>query len=432
MTETLLSKPVETPHALPESRERAFDVYKGIAILAVLLHHLSGFALRQTVPGSTSRLLAAFFNRSLLFCVPAFLFLTVFLLSRSLLRRPMTPVEFWKKRYPRILIPYLLWSVFFAVYNAALGPVSRYDLINPGRWWYWLLYGKASFHLYFLVVVLQIYVFLPDLICSAKECNRPVSWKLVVGAACLKLFASACVLLKLHSPALSEALEIVSWAAILGVLYISVRETTAWCFKREIFKRYIGLWLWIGVVLGLQIGEYWTHKLLLRSTYPATLVISYYLPVLLGIWMALYLPQFQVSWPRNRWPLGLLALASLIAFFPWAWRMVENQPVNTFIYGLGFWAYTGTMILWLFGISTGIAARFLGLAKGLAFLGAYSMELYLIHPALLALVTRVPFHGSTAALAAYLTVVFVGMTGATLLLAMGLRKIGLGPLLFGR
>jgi surface polysaccharide O-acyltransferase-like enzyme len=170
--------------SVPSSREAAFDVYKGIAILAVLMHHVTGIGVRTTVRGSESHLAAALINRFLLFCVPVFLFLTIFLLSRSLLRRPMAPVEFWRKRFPRILVPYLIWTVFYAFYNAYTGFTSPAQLRDPARWQFWLLWGKASFHLYFLVIVLQLYLVLPGLL-------RPL-WKTVSAAQ--QTWASVTVL----------------------------------------------------------------------------------------------------------------------------------------------------------------------------------------------------------------------------------------------
>ncbi len=409
------------------SRDTAFDVFKGLAILAVLLHHFSGATMRQTMPGSTSRFGIAFLNRGLLFCVPAFLFLTVFLLTRSLLRRPLPVADFWRKRFPRILVPYLLWTGFYALWNVALGITARRDLLRISRWEFWLLYGKANFHLYFLVIVLQIYIFLPDLVRSFRERETGLSWKWIAGATGLKLFASASLLLTLRASSLGHLFQEMSFVALLGVLYISVRETGGWALSRR-----DGLALWFLLALGLQVSEYWANKLALHTVNPGVMAYSYYLPILLAIWIAFHEAEFRAGWPRSRWILGPLTLIALAGFTPVAMRMAQEQPVNPFLYQAGYWIYTGLACLWLFGVSAGLATRWRAATAALAFLGGYSMEIYLIHPALLALFTRAPFHGTVAGLALHMIGVTVAVTGATLLLAMALRRANLGGLLFGR
>jgi membrane-bound acyltransferase YfiQ involved in biofilm formation len=189
---------------------------------------------------------------------------------------------------------------------------------------------------------------------------------------------------------------------------------------------------WFVIAFGLQVAAYGVHKVAIRSAYPATLLLWYLNLVVLGIWAARNEEAFRASWPQWKWPLGGLSLILFAAFFPVALRMVDQQPVNPFAYVALYWLYTGIAALFLLGLSFDVAGRFPKGSAGLAFLGSYSMELYLLHPALLSQVTRYPFHGSTLLLAVYEAVVFVALTSITLALAVALRKIGLGGILFGR
>jgi peptidoglycan/LPS O-acetylase OafA/YrhL len=423
------------------AREAAFDVYKGIAILAVLLHHVTGIGVRTTVRGSQSHLAAVMVNRFLLFCVPVFLFLMIFLLARSLLRRPMTPAESWRKRIPRILVPYLIWTVFYAFYNAYSGFTSPASLGDPARWQFWLLWGKASYHLYFMVIALQLYVIVPGLLrpLGTKWSASQQTWASVVALA-LALFAFPNAHQGGSAPEIFKTLGGVQIALALGAFYVLTHRL---CFsmmcapagEAHPSKRATPAFqpaAWFALAYGLQIAAYGIHKVAIRSAYPATLALWYLNLVVLGIWAVRNYDAFRASWPRLKGPLGLLCLILFAAFFPVALRMTDRQPVNPFTYVAFYWLYTGMAALFLLGLSLDVAARLPKLSAGLAFLGSYSMELYLLHPALLSQVTRAPFHGSTLLLAAYEIVVFLGLTAATLALAVGLRKIGAGRILFGR
>jgi len=145
------------------ARLAAIDVFRGIAILAVVLHHLTGMALSQTQTGSTLRLVLALLNRSLHFVVPAFVFITALVLTRSALRR-LDLKKYYAARIRTALLPYLIWTVLYILFRVVtrLDPASI--LADPARWLFWVQYGKGYYHLYFLLVVLQFYLVLPLLL----------------------------------------------------------------------------------------------------------------------------------------------------------------------------------------------------------------------------------------------------------------------------
>ncbi len=69
---------------------------------------------------------------------------------------------FWRRRMKLVIVPYILWS---AVYWVVIGmwsygrlgevPTSLHEFWNQLKW------GTAGFHLYFLLVMLQVYVLFP-------------------------------------------------------------------------------------------------------------------------------------------------------------------------------------------------------------------------------------------------------------------------------
>ncbi len=85
-----------------------------------------------------------------------FLFLSAFVLAYSA-RLPLVARSFWRRRFPLVIAPYVVWS---AIYVLADG-----DLRSPSavvaRFCRDLLSGAARFHLYFLLLTFQLYVVFP-------------------------------------------------------------------------------------------------------------------------------------------------------------------------------------------------------------------------------------------------------------------------------
>nr|WP_279588940.1 acyltransferase [Amycolatopsis granulosa] len=81
-----------------------------------------------------------------------FFLLTAFVLTHSTVRRPRWP-RFWRRRYLLVAVPYLLWTVVY--FFADGGPYSLTAFRTE------LLTGTARYHLYFLLVSMQIYLVWP-------------------------------------------------------------------------------------------------------------------------------------------------------------------------------------------------------------------------------------------------------------------------------
>jgi peptidoglycan/LPS O-acetylase OafA/YrhL len=90
-----------------------------------------------------------------------FFVLTAFVLTYNYGQRPHIKwLSFWRKRYALVLPAYLAWSLIYFLFDGTrLDPVSGalvlfgHDLLN----------GTARFHLYFLLVTMQVYLAFPVL-----------------------------------------------------------------------------------------------------------------------------------------------------------------------------------------------------------------------------------------------------------------------------
>lgn len=75
--------------------------------------------------------------------------------------------EFYKKRLPRILIPFIFWNIFYGIVSCILTPdVTPYLLLTN------FLNGGTSIHLWFLYLMLGLYILTP-VIYKIKEKISP-------------------------------------------------------------------------------------------------------------------------------------------------------------------------------------------------------------------------------------------------------------------
>ncbi|MEW2507548.1 acyltransferase [Amycolatopsis sp. NPDC047767] len=123
----------------------------------------------------------------------AFFALTTFVLVFSYRSRPPRPVAFWRRRVPLVAVPYVVWSVLYWGYSllTAEQPVGSVaaalralgiEIAN----------GTAWYHLYFLLVTLQVYLLFPMLMKLVRTLERR-PW-LVLGISGAVQIAVTCFL----------------------------------------------------------------------------------------------------------------------------------------------------------------------------------------------------------------------------------------------
>lgn len=166
------------------------DDVRGAAIIAVVLIH--GIA-EGSVPGAgahgsdTVQLLLLLVNKLCAFAVPAFIFVSGLVLfygapvrwSRESLAR------YYRRRMQTALFPYLVWSLLFYIMNQWLahGLDTKLDPVYFGKL---LLTGGASYHLYFLVIIMQFYAVFP--VVAALVRRYDPAGKLLLAAGLLLQF----------------------------------------------------------------------------------------------------------------------------------------------------------------------------------------------------------------------------------------------------
>jgi len=349
-------------HAAP--RLTAIDTFRGLTILEVVGHHTTGMALRYAEAGTLAHEALLVINRTLHFAVPAFVFLSAVVLTRSLLKR-FEPGRYFWRRLTRGGWPYLLWTALYALWYVWTGQRTPETLTDPERWQYWLLYGKGSFHLYFLLVALEVYVVLPLLLPLARL-RPPIT-------------------------------------------------------------------VMLGVGLAAQFGVYLLNREVLRLPFPASTVLWYLLPVLLGLGVGARLDEFQEWWRRRRWAVVPLLALAYVLYLPVALAYLRGDSVTPVVYSSLSWSFTALTALTLLGLAYRLQQRPGPLIRAIATLGTVSLPIYLIHPAVLQALERLfPPDGDPVRLA--LTVAAFALVALLLPAWIGRRLLGrrLGLLVFGR
>lgn len=159
------------------------QIVRAIAILGVLSVHSTSFATLDMV-NSNYFFLYNFFNIFMKFGTTTFIFLSSFVLFYNYYTRPLDMkliTSFYKKRALYIIIPYLVFSVFyFAILHFVYYPDrSLVDTIDS--FVSKVLTGKAYTHLYFVYISIQFYLLFPIFLWLLKKFPSLVKWAIPAG-----------------------------------------------------------------------------------------------------------------------------------------------------------------------------------------------------------------------------------------------------------
>jgi surface polysaccharide O-acyltransferase-like enzyme len=143
---------------MTEDRDLSFDAFRGLAIIAVIAIHTidTVFPWKSTAMGGWSLFFVVTYRQLLNFAVPAFIFISGYWLSK----KPINSLEdyrvFLMKRFSRVLIPYLFWSVILLGYAAIRE--HKFDIYQMI---FKLLTGRATTIYFFIMVISQLYIITP-------------------------------------------------------------------------------------------------------------------------------------------------------------------------------------------------------------------------------------------------------------------------------
>lgn len=153
------------------------DVVRLLTFSAVIAVHTLAFTEQPDNRAVAGAMMLLQYGREVFFA------LTGFVLIWSTWGRPLFLRSFWRKRITYVAVPYVAWSAIYYAYTV-WGPAhAPFSLATFG----WdLLYGGAQYHLYFLLVTLQLYLAFPLIIrFVARTADRAVP--VLAGVTALNL-----------------------------------------------------------------------------------------------------------------------------------------------------------------------------------------------------------------------------------------------------
>ena len=354
-------------------RVSAVEAIRGISMMGVIGIHIGAEYLANPSPNIH---LVALFDIGTRFAVPIFFFISAFgLFYGQLPSAPFSYRDFLVRRGRAVMIPYLVWSLFYLLHDAytygvGFPPLTALPSI--------LFFGNAKYQLYFMVILIWFYLLMP-------------LWRVLLARMTLPLLA--------------------------GILALQI-AFDYWSSFDTAFNLY---------VYALPEGTLLRALLFYRLNY---WVIHYVFIFLLGGYIALHFATFRAWMERNTarlYAFGILSLAALLAWY-YKLLLVDGYTPLEGIYTahqlspLGIF-YTIGATLALFAFFTRLGTENI-LGRAFQLLGKHSYFIYLGHPIAITYLLMA-IHGSGRVLTAPLA---LAMYAATLLLTLAwailMRRIG--------
>ncbi|MFT9370927.1 acyltransferase [Paenibacillus polymyxa] len=257
-------------------KERISEValLRGLAFAAVVLQH--SVAHYAVAPGA--RIQDGVVMTLLLLCskfaVPVFVFITGMVLFYNY-DGALKYGTFLRKRFMDIIVPYIIWSLLYELGNLL---AQGGGFIHPLDFFQKLLNGKSSYHLWYIIMIIQCYVLFPVFRYAVRRLSAllPSTWR----PAALAGFGVLYILLMLAVGPVYQAMDqlqlpvISSWFTIYAdrnVIYfffyfilgaaagVNVKRWNAWVIKAQLI--YWPLFIVItGYLLYEMIGQFQTPR----------------------------------------------------------------------------------------------------------------------------------------------------------------------------
>lgn len=135
---------------------KSIEYIRGVSMLGVVAIHIGSQYLNNPSPNIN---LVALFEIVSRFSVPIFFFISAFGLFYKIdLNAPFDYGNFLRRRFKAVLIPYLLWSIFYFTHD---NDFFAYGLPDFGFAVEVIFFGLAKYQLYFLVILIWFYLLMP-------------------------------------------------------------------------------------------------------------------------------------------------------------------------------------------------------------------------------------------------------------------------------
>lgn len=172
------------------SQERTIgwiDSLRALSVIAVILVHVSTPVVKMIYGVNMSYWwIGNIIDSSIRFCVPVFLMIS----GALLLGKDYSLSEFYKKRFLRVLLPFVFWFVIYLFYSWLIEkPINRpHGVENVQIWAINLFFEKGiSKHFWYIYMIIVLYIFMPFIGFGIKKLKEKSIIYLLIGWVLLNL-----------------------------------------------------------------------------------------------------------------------------------------------------------------------------------------------------------------------------------------------------
>jgi probable poly-beta-1,6-N-acetyl-D-glucosamine export protein len=161
------------------------DVVRAVTAICVVGVHVVAFTI-ILAHTSAGILVQGAVENALHFTREIFLAITAFVMVYGYANRPFSGRTFWRKRGLVVLLPYIMWSIFYELVQGSKLPPLQWTLHLAAD----LLTGSASFQLYYILLTLEFYLILPWFLRWIQKAGRR-PWRLLAISLALQMLLLA-------------------------------------------------------------------------------------------------------------------------------------------------------------------------------------------------------------------------------------------------
>ena len=276
---------------MQQVREISFDALRGVAIIAVVAIHSLGYSLMNVKfePNVWSYNLAIACRQLLNFAVPAFIFISGYWTQNNI-SSGKEYEAFLKRRIPRVLVPYIFWSlIILSIFSFSGNSINVREILIK------LITGGTIDPYYFIILIIQLYLLTPIIQITDVKLYGTVSICLINLFSILSLYV-----LRLYQhadiPLQDYALPFYSWIIFYELGRLMYKRDGKIFGKKELYIIILGVI--VGFVLSIFEAEILVQKYDNLEFAVSALKLSSFLYSISIIFVFMYLKECVQKWPQ--------------------------------------------------------------------------------------------------------------------------------------
>lgn len=234
-------------------KDMRIDVMRGLACFMVLVIHVTSQYLVS--PGKeVYRMVFAAYNTYAGTAVALFIFISAFSLTLGYGHRTIDYPYFLKRRLSKVALPFILWSLFYAL-------AFNRGLLLSMKGWLGFSLGYSMYHLYYVVIILQLYALYPLLLWLHRKLPQGLpTLLLIIGGIWAQRQG-----LQLGSWAISDRFFLTYSGYFSLGIYAGLNKAAYFAFLEKHFSKLFPLWLGVGALASLEVFSQYSSLLPAQS-----------------------------------------------------------------------------------------------------------------------------------------------------------------------